>query len=264
MKQGEIPANCYPRNVSNHKFTPMKQLFALYFLLTSINIFAQNNTYSIDTVQIESSVLNEKRSAIVYKPINIEKVDTVKFLYLLDGEYSNYLYQQLEKQFGESISDMIVIGIINNERRRDMLYINEADKFLDYITAELIPTVEKDFNTEIRILNGHSFCGSFTIYSMLNKPEYFDCFIASSPTPIMDLISTDSYLQIDSLSKKKINFYFSYGSKDMKQVQKWSKKLKENLTEQEFVYFDWKFEIFEGKKHSDSDVIALFHGLENL
>ncbi|MDX9696839.1 MAG: alpha/beta hydrolase-fold protein [Bacteroidales bacterium] len=242
----------------------MRQVFALILILSSINIFAQDNTYSVDTVNIESTVLNESRIAIVYKPFNVEQVDSVKFLYLLDGENSNNLYQQLDNQFGKSISDMIVVGIINHERRRDMLYINGADKFLEFLTTELKPIIEGNYKVKRRILNGHSFCGSFTIFSMLNKPEYFDSFIASSPTPIMDLINTDSYLQIDNLSKTKISFYFSYGSKDMKQVQKWSKKLKENLTGQEFEYFDWKFEILEGKTHNDSDNIALFHGLGNL
>ena len=242
----------------------MKQGLALIFLFVSINLFAQNSNYSVDTVVIKSNVLNETRKAIIYKPLNVENKDSVNFLYLLEGEYSNHLYKELESEFGEKISDLIVIGIINNERRRDMLYINEASTFLDFITTELIPTAEEGLNVKKRALNGHSFCGSFTIYSMLNKPESFDCFIATSPTPIMDLVNLDSYSQIDNSTQKKISFYFSYGSKDMRQVRKWSKKLKENLTGQEFNHFDWNFEIHEGKNHRNSDVIALFHGLSLL
>ncbi|OFX82643.1 MAG: hypothetical protein A2W99_06725 [Bacteroidetes bacterium GWF2_33_16] len=240
----------------------MKQGLALIFLLVSLNIFAQNCNFVIDTIEIKSDILGENRQVIVFKPF-IDNVKAVKFLYLLDGENSKVLYQQLDKQFGESISNVIVIGIINPERRRDMLYANDADKFLEFLTTELIPSVENGYKVETRILNGHSFCGSFTIYSLLNKPEYFDSYIASSPTPIIDLISVESYLKLDSLNKE-ISFYFSYGSKDMKQVQKWLKKLKENLSGQSFTNFDWKFEIHEGKNHNDSDVIALFHGLSIL
>lgn len=240
----------------------MKQSLALILMLISVNIFAQNCNYVTDTVEIKSDILNENRQVIVFKSF-IDNVKAVKFLYLLDGENSNLLYQQLDKHFGKSISNLIVIGIINPERRRDMLYINEAKKFLEFITTELIPIIENGYEVETRILNGHSFCGSFTIYSLLNKPEYFDSYIASSPTPIIDLISSESYLKLDRLNKE-ISFYFSYGSKDMKQVQKWSKKMKENLSGQAFTNFDWKFEIHEGKNHNDSDVIALFHGLSTL
>jgi enterochelin esterase-like enzyme len=188
----------------------------------------------------------------------------MKFIYLLEGEYSNYIVQELHKQFKDSISNLIAIGIINPDRRRDMLYVNSADKFLDFITSELIPQVEKDYKTSIRILNGHSFCGAFTIYSLINKPTYFNYFIASSPTPIMDLIRIENYQRIDSLSKNKIVFVFSFGSKDMRQVRKWSLQLKDNLAGMDFKNLDWRFKIFEGKNHYNSDMVALFFGLNDL
>jgi predicted alpha/beta superfamily hydrolase len=142
-----------------------------------------------------------------------------------------------------------------------MLYINGADKFLDFITSEVIPYVEKGYNILTRILHGHSFCGSFTVYSLINKPGSFDCFIASSPTPIIDLIESEYYRRIDSVSNDKIKFCFSFGSKDMNQVCKWSLKLKDNLTGMDFKNLDWRFKIFEGKNHYNSDLVALFWGL---
>jgi predicted alpha/beta superfamily hydrolase len=145
-----------------------------------------------------------------------------------------------------------------------MLYINGADKFLDFITSELIPSVEKDYKTSIRILNGHSFCGAFTVYSLINKPTCFNYFIASSPTPIMDLVKREYYQRIDSASNNKIVFCFSFGSKDMKQVRKWSLKLKDNLTGIEFKNLDWRFKIFEGKNHFNGYFVALFWGLSSL
>jgi hypothetical protein len=48
----------------------------------------------------------------------------------------------------------------------------------------------------------------------------------------------------------------------MKQVQKWSKKLKENLTEMKFENLDWRFKILEGKDHSNSEIDALQNGLK--
>jgi predicted alpha/beta superfamily hydrolase len=156
------------------------------------------------------------------------------------------------------------VGIINTNRRRDLLYIKGADKFLDFVTSELIPVVEKDYRTQKRILYGHSFGGGFTLYSMINKPNYFNYYIASSPTPIMDLIKKENYQQMDSVCKNRIAFYLSYGSKDMGQVKKWSQRLKDNLAGLKYNNLDWRFNIFEGKDHNNSDIAALINGLNSL
>lgn len=239
----------------------MKHLLAWIPILISINTFSQNRNYSVDTVQMRSEILKENRSVIIYKPNSIGKTDSVRYLYLLDGENSDGLYQELRVKLKESISNLIVVGIINNDRRRDLLYINGAGNFLSFITSELVPSIEKEYKVKTRILHGHSFGGSFTIYSMINKPELFDCFIATSPTPIMGLISKEIYQGIDNKRTSKMLFYFSYGSKDMKQVQKWAKKLKENLTGMKFENLDWQFKVIEGKNHEESETDALIDGL---
>jgi enterochelin esterase-like enzyme len=242
----------------------MRKFIALIFLLISTHIFSQERNYRIDTIQVKSEILKENRSIIIYRPQNILRTDSVKFIYLIDGENSNYRFQRLKERFKDTISNLVGIGIINTDRRRDLLYVKGADKFLDFITSELIPVTEKDYKIKTRLLYGHSFGGGFTVYSMINKPNYFNYFIASSPTPIMDLIKKDSYLHIDSVCKSKIVFYLSFGSKDMGQVKKWSQRLKDNLTGQRFNNFDWRFKIFEGKDHNNSDIAALLNGLNDL
>ena len=242
----------------------MRPLAVLIFLLHSINIFSQDKDYTIDTIQVKSEILNEYRSIIIYKPQNVLQTDSVKFLYLLDGEFSNYRYLSLKDQFKDSISNLIAVGLINIDRKRDLLYVKNADKFLDFIIIELIPVIEKDYKINTRILYGHSFGGGFTVYSLINKPNNFNYFIASSPTPIMDLIKKENYLQIDSTISRKVIFYFSYGSMDLGQVSKWSEKLKNNLTEMRFKNLDWRFNIFEGKDHNTSDIAALLNGLSDL
>jgi predicted alpha/beta superfamily hydrolase len=189
----------------------------------------------------------------------------------MDGEYGESRVQQMMDHFGDSLSNWIVVGIVNlstgqagTNRRRDLLYANGAAQFLDFITDELIPVVEKDYQIKKRILYGHSFGGSFAVFAMLRKPGYFDGYIASSPTPIMDLIQKESYLQMDSTSKNNISFYFSNGSRDMKQVRKWTQKLSDNLTGISFSKLDWQYRIFEGKDHYNSDVISLINGMRGL
>ena len=242
----------------------MRQFVIIICLLSSFNAFSQERNYSIDTINVKSEVLKENRSIIIYRPLNISRTDSVKYIYLIDGENSHYRFQSIKERFKDTISNLVGVGIINTDRRRDLLYVKGADKFLDFVTSELIPVVEKDYRTQKRILYGHSFGGGFTLYSMINKPNYFNYYIVSSPTPIMDLIKKENYQQIDSVCKSRIAFYLSYGSKDMGQVKKWSQRLKDNLTGLKYNNLDWRFNIFEGKDHNNSDIAALINGLNSL
>jgi len=151
----------------------MRLFTALFFLFLADNLLSQDKSYCIDTMLVKSEILNENRSIIVYKPLKFTVTDSVKVLYLIDGEDSNFRYKKLEERFMDSISDLIVVGIVNSDRRRDLLYANGADKFLSFITTELLPVAEKDYKIKTRILFGHSFGGGFTIYAMINKPDYF-------------------------------------------------------------------------------------------
>ena len=240
----------------------MKQILVLIILCFSINIFSRDRNYMIDTIRIKSDILQENRIIIIHKSLNLSNNDSVQVVYCIDGESIGRFQRLINERFHDSIPNLIMVGILHTDRRRDLLYVKGADKFLDFVTTELISAVEKDYKIKNRILYGHSFGGAFTIYSMIHKPSYFNFFIASSPTPIMGLIEKEYYQQIDSSSKTV--FYFSYGSKDMRQVRKWSNRLKDNLTGLEFNNFEWRFEIFEGKNHNNSDIYALINVLSQL
>ena len=242
----------------------MKQLVLLICLLCSARAFTQDQSTCTDTMQIKSLILNEDRSVVIIKSKLVSPGDSVGFLYLIDGEFAIYRAQYMKDHFGDSLSNWIVVGIVNTDRRRDLLYVNGAAQFLDFITQELVPAVEKDYKIKQRILYGHSFGGSFAIYAMLRKPGNFDGYIASSPTPIMDLVQKESYLQMDSTCKDQVSFYFSCGSRDMKQVSKWSRNLSDNLSGLNFNKLDWQYQVLKGMDHNNSDVAALVNGLRFL
>ena len=230
------------------------QIFALGYCLVS---YAAD--YSIDTISLQSDILIEQREYIRYLPSGTDISDSVVTIYLLDGEFSNYRYETME--YVKYRYPVIGIGIQNVDRRRDLLPVNDADKFLEFISMELIPLVEKDIRVEKRILYGHSFGGSFVLFAMLNNPGLFDKYIASSPTPIMDLIDSTLYFKLNIQLENNIKFFFSNGSKDMKQVKKWCERLHENLLEINLDRIQWKYEVYEGENHNTSDVISLINGL---
>ncbi len=236
----------------------MRQLITIMILISSIKVFGIE--YKIDTVDIKSEILSETRKVYVFKPVDLTRSDSVIFIYLLDGEYSGYRYKKIQNEFPDK--KIIGIGILNIDRRRDMLPDNQPDKFLGFIEKELIPNFEKDYNVINRILFGHSFAGGFVINSMIQSPGLFNKYIASSPTPIMDFIDSHKYLELDKDLSADIDFYFSYGSKDMKQVRKWGLKLNESLTTVKFEWVRWRNDIFEDKNHNNSDLICLVNGLK--
>jgi predicted alpha/beta superfamily hydrolase len=237
----------------------MKHLTLFILLLSSISLWAGD--FSIDTVKITSSVLNETRTILVFKPSGIQPTDTVILIYLLDGEKAKYRYEMIAVESFEK--PVIGIGIINTNRNRDMLPANEPDKFLDFIENELIHNVEAGYRIEKRILFGHSFAGGFTIYSMIHKPGLFGEYIASSPTPIMDFVDPAIYKKLNKSLNKRIQFYFSYGTKDMAQVKKWGEILFNNLLDLDISFINWKNDILIDKNHNNSDVVSLINGLKH-
>lgn len=235
-----------------------RPLLSLLLLLLSAKVFAAG--YGIDTLRIFSAKLNENRTIYVFKPANLNTTDSVTFLYLTDGEFAAGRYDQVQKAFPGT--PVIGIGIVNTNRNRDLLPVKQPGNFLGFISSKLMPQVEKGFKVKSRILFGHSFGGGFTIYTLLNAPGLFDKYIASSPTPIMDFVGAEFFLQADEKLQKKIRLYFSYGSNDMKQVKKWAARLNENLSELKLKNIDWECAVFQDKDHNNADLVSVIEGMK--
>ncbi|MFC2079872.1 alpha/beta hydrolase [Bacteroidota bacterium] len=236
----------------------MRHLISIFIILSSLKAFGYD--YHVDTIDVHSYILNENRRIYYYTPNDIISTDSVIFLYLLDGEYSGYRYKKLQNEFPNK--QIIGVGILNTNRRRDMLPVEQPGIFLEFIEKELIPEVESNYQVKRRIIFGHSLAGGFVINSMIQSPGLFDKYIASSPTPIMDFVDSDIYMKLDIDLNKNILFYFSNGSKDMRQVRKWTLRLNESLTGIEFDRIDWKNDVYKGKKHNNCELTSLIKGLK--
>jgi len=234
----------------------MKKLFTFQILLLSVSFFA--DVYPADTLIFNSTILKDARKVLVFKPHNLNSRDSVSILYIPDGAYSDYYAGCISGN--ASIEPMLVVGIVS-DRRNDLLYVNHASEYLSFILDELVPEIEKAYKIKSRILFGHSFGGGFTLFALHNGRGGFDKYIASSPTPIMGLTDTATYLRIDSLLVKDIKLYCSYGSEDMQQVRKWCRQFSDNLESAQFSHIRLKMEIFEGEDHNTSSEYAIVNGL---
>jgi predicted alpha/beta superfamily hydrolase len=151
--------------------------------------------------QIESKVLGETRSYVIYTPDSYKSgKDAYPVLVLQDAE-NNFAHTRAAVHFlsgNGRIPAMIVVGINNTDRARDMTPtkpatgfgdmpwrggVGGADKFLSFIADELLPTIDRNYRTRpYRVLIGHSLGGLFAVYALLNRPEVFKGYVVISPS----------------------------------------------------------------------------------
>ncbi|GJM13269.1 MAG: hypothetical protein DHS20C12_16720 [Pseudohongiella sp.] len=149
---------------------------------------------------LESAVLGESRDLWIYipesskRPENRERVYPV--VYLLDGNGHFHsvsgMIRQLSAVNGNTkLPEMIVVGIPNTDRMRDLTPTNAegADtsggsaEFLQFVETELIPYIEQTYPvTGYRTFIGHSLGGLTVIDALFTMPEMFQNYVAIDPS----------------------------------------------------------------------------------
>jgi hypothetical protein len=180
----------------------MKQSFTISCLLLFLNCAnAQNNDKIIvgRRITIFSKLLNENRKVWIYTP-KLTSQDTLTdkkypVLYVLDGD-AHFLstvgvVQQLSQANGNGVlPEMIIVAIENTDRLKDFTptvpTTNNAyapNSFVSFLSSELIPFIDKTYNTtSYRLLVGHSLGGLVAIDILTNFPKLFNAYIAIEPS----------------------------------------------------------------------------------
>ncbi|AVR44564.1 esterase [Christiangramia fulva] len=171
------------------------------FLIVGFTAFGQKDIVIGKTITFHSKIQNEDRLLDIHLPKNYENSQkTYPVMYLLDS------YYKFDKAVGtlnslvlnELIPDMIIIGIRNTRRNRDLTPGTEilddankkrlpnaggADAFTDFLGKELIPYVNKNYRAApYKIIVGHSLGGLFNVYTFFKDPELFDAYLTISPS----------------------------------------------------------------------------------
>lgn len=143
----------------------------------------------IKQLVVFSNVLGEKRPLNIVLPTGYSPSAKFPVVYALDGDLP-YLRSLAEHMQAEN-PGLIVVGVENVDRTRDMFPNPVPEKsnrggggerFLRFLTSELIPFVEKRFAASgYRVLSGQSNSGFFVLYAMIHAPDSFDAYLASSP-----------------------------------------------------------------------------------
>ena len=174
-----------------------------------------NHTIAIGkTISIYSAILGEERKVLIHLPgdnygpasdgPHAPGGPHYPVVYLLDGEGHfpsvSGMIQQLSEVNGNSVSpDMIVVGIVNTDRERDLTPTRAAtdfrgdsssvrtsgggEKFMAFIEKELIPHIDSLYPTAPwRMLIGHSLGGLTVINTLVHHPQVFNAYLAIDPS----------------------------------------------------------------------------------
>ena len=182
---------------------PKLTLLASLFLFAAIAaVAAEEPVPPHQSFTVESSVLKETRHINVYLPPGYEKAGVTRYpiLYMPDGglqEDFPHVATTIDTAIkaGE-MRPVILIGIENTERRRDMTgpttveedrkiapHVGGSAAFRRFISDELMPEVRGRYrgSGETGII-GESLAGLFIVETFFLQPELFDTYIALSPS----------------------------------------------------------------------------------
>ncbi len=188
----------------------MKSLFFTCFL-SLVFFFSNaqlNNVVAIGCIDsIHSQVLKEQRKVWVHLPPSAGNLNTKRkypVIYLLDGD-KNFtgvvgMIDLLSTVNGNSFfPEMIVVGILNTDRFRDLtptheisgLWVDSAagkrsgggDAFMAFIEKELMPHIDSLYPIgKYRMMIGHSLGGLMAINTMIHHRELFNSYVAIEPS----------------------------------------------------------------------------------
>ena len=155
---------------------------------------------------------------------------------------------------------MIVVGLRNTDRNRDMIPATVshrpgsggADKFLAFIREELIPYIRGQYRTkDFSALYGMSNSALFTVYALLQAPETFNAYIASSPMighcPEV-LMGLAADFKKKEIASKRI-LYMIYGTEDSRRVTDYIPDFFEYVKSDAPEHFIGESVILEGEGH---------------
>ena len=194
-----------------------------------------NNKVVIGTIDtIHSKILNEKRAIWIYAPKTDPRSGFGKVsypvVYLLDGDghFSSVtsMIRQLSEGFTSFFPQMIVVGILNTDRMRDLTPTHikgspdygdstifkttgGGDKFMSFIEKELMPHIDSAYSTApYRMFIGHSLGGLMVVDALLHHKNMFNSYVAIDPSLWYDdrnlLKQTSHLLNTEKFNKESL------------------------------------------------------------
>lgn len=254
-------------------------LAACLCLATHQDVSAQEDRAIVigETATLQSTVLGEERTLYVHLPDGYEQSEEeYPVVYVLDGDllfhFTSIILDYLNR-FGRTPA-VIVVGVLNTDRGRDLTPTEiatessgGADGFLQFMHDELFPFVEDRYRTQpYRVLVGHSLAGMFAIYALLERPELFDAYIATSPSLWWDdrVVVRTAEDVLDRQSPLRKFLFINFGGGDSEYIKASTWRFAELLQSQAPRDMDWRVDFLKAEDHVTVPMTSFFDGLEAL
>ena len=272
---------------TNLPWATMRRLLSslAVLLLISAAAIAQPATGTVKRLTLKSAVLGEDRIVLVRTPAGYE-TNKVSYpvLYMTDGDaHMGHTASTIEflTQNGR-ISDLIVVGVTNTDRTRDLTPVKStaknpagelqaptsggADNFLKFFETELIPEIEKQYRVQpYRILAGHSLGGLFAIHSMISKPGLFNSYVAVSPSLQWEngeaLKRAEDFLK--NQKEMKVTLFVSLGNEPGAIGESFD-SFRELLSKTSIKGFEWQAERLDDEDHGSVVLRSHYAGLRKV
>jgi predicted alpha/beta superfamily hydrolase len=273
----------------------MKRLILItLFSLFSIFTFAEDTITLGLSSELKSSVLDEKRSFMVYLPPTYsENKNTFPVIYLLDGDVHRFkgfvgvLEALSTGTLGNQVQQAIVVAIPSTNRTRDLTpselnewtfkgqtldtfsHTGQALLFQRFLKEELIPRIEAAYRTsDKRLLVGESFGGLFAANVLLTDQALFSDYLLIDPTALWD----DNYLNRTYDNKSGLtpfasNTYFAFANNShLGEIgvtnYKWGADFAESVINKSENIAKQRY--FESETHGTVALLAWYEGLKSL
>jgi predicted alpha/beta superfamily hydrolase len=281
------------RNLNRQQ--PMKYTLIIFLFLSNLSFGQTNGDITIGIKDsLYSQKLNENRELIIYVPkLENEYVQSATYpvLYLLDGDrlftQTVGILEHLSSEYGsERCPKMIVVGVVNNNRVKDLLPItsndtkDNDDNFTQFLEKELIPFIDQKYPTQqYRTILGHSLGGLRAINTLVYQSHIFNGYIALDPSlghdinkwsdkahlllPDKKFNNKSLYLAMaqtmpNLLDTALINKDTTGASRHMRSIMRFAT----DINTDNALSFNWKF--YPEKTHSEVTFIGTYDGLQSI
>lgn len=233
----------------------------------------------------QSKILAEERPVIISTPVGYEETNVnYPVLYLLDGLQNIKHIVATSEFLAETglIPPMIIVGIKSTDRAKDFTpskagentygasegagipQSGGAPEFLKFLERELIPFIDKNYRTHpYRILEGHSFGGLFSTFTLMQQPELFDAYIIQAPALWWNkeemTAQAESFYSANPILDK--TAYFGIGGNDgwgmRQELIRYVEVIKSDTPKE----FRWKHEEVGDEDHDQARLLLNYNGL---
>lgn len=222
-----------------------------------------------DQFKMYSKSVMEERTINVWLPESYKNAaDSLPVMYMADGgiqeDFPHIANTLTELVKAGKIEPLILVGIENTQRRRDLTGFTEVKKdmeiapavggsgaFRKFLADELIPEINKRYRTtSVKSIIGESLAGLFVVETFLLSPQLFDHYIAFDPSLWWNnaylVASVDEHLGKFPSSDKRIWFAGS----EAKDIHVYTKALAGKLQEWQMDNLKWNYSDEPDEKHS--------------